>query len=70
MRAALELGIDSREALASSNEPGEFDKLPRMGKKAAQNILRHLNARISQGERIPIGAALPEAERVMAALLE
>ncbi|MDA1297892.1 MAG: DNA polymerase/3'-5' exonuclease PolX [Chloroflexi bacterium] len=70
MRAAQELGIDSREALASSIESGEFEKLPRMGNKAAQNILRHLNARISQGDRIPIGTALPEAERVMAALEE
>lgn len=68
MRAAEELGIDSREALQASIESGEFEKLPRMGKKNAQNILRHLKSRISQGDRIPIGAALTEAERVMDAL--
>ncbi len=68
MRAAEELGIDSREALKASIESGEFEKLPRISKKVAQNILRHLESRISQGERIPIGDVLPEAERVMAAL--
>jgi DNA polymerase (family 10) len=68
MRAAEDLGIHSREQLAASIESGQFEQLPRMGKKAAQNILRHLNTRMSQGERIAIGTALPEAERVMAAL--
>ena len=68
MRAAEGLGIHSREQLAASIESGQFEQLPRMGKKAAQNILRHLNTRMSQGERIAIGTALPEAERVMAAL--
>lgn len=70
MRAAVDLGVDSREALASSIESGEFEKMPRMGKRAAQNILRHLKTRMNQGERIPIGTALPEAERVMAVLNE
>ncbi len=68
MRAAEELGIDSREALQRSIESGEFETLPRISNKVAQNILRHLKTRISQGERIPIGTALPEAERVMEAL--
>lgn len=68
MRAAEDLGIHSREQLAASIESGQFEQLPRMGKKAAHNILRHLNTRMSQGERIAIGTALPEAERVMAAL--
>ena len=68
MRAAEDLGIHSREQLAASIESGQFEQLPRMGKKAAQKILRHLRTRISQGDRITIGTALPEAERVMAAL--
>ncbi len=68
MRAAQELGIDSREALQASIESGEFESLPRISNKVAQNILRHLKSRISQGQRVPIGQALPEAERVMSAL--
>ncbi len=68
MRAAQDLGIDSREALEASIESGEFESLPRISKKVAQNILRHLKSRISQGERVSIGQALPEAERVMDAL--
>ncbi len=68
MRAAVDLGIDSREALKASIESGELEKLPRISNKVAQNILRHLNSRISQGDRIPIGTVLPEAERVMDAL--
>ena len=68
MRAAEDLGIHSREQLAASIESGQFEQLPRIGNKAAQKILRHLKTRISQGDRISIGTALPEAERVMAAL--
>ncbi len=68
MRAAEELGIDSREALQASIESGEFQTLPRMGKKNAENILRHLKSRISQGDRIAIGIVLPDAERVIEAL--
>lgn len=70
MNAAMQLGIDSREALEASIESGEFESLPRMSNKVAQNILRHLKSRISQGDRISIGSALPEAERVMQALQE
>jgi DNA polymerase (family 10) len=70
MRAAEELGIHTREQLAASIESGQFEQLPRMGAKAAQNILRHLKIRMSQGDRIPICTALPEAERVIAALQE
>ncbi len=70
MNAAVQLGIDSREALEASIESGEFESLPRISKKVAQNILRHLKSRISQGDRIPIGDVLPEAERVMQALQE
>lgn len=70
MNAAIQLGIDSREALEASIETGEFETLPRISKKVAQNILRHLKSRMSQGDRIPIGNALSEAELVMQALQE
>ena len=68
MRAAEDLGISSREDLAAAIESGQFAKLPRVGEKSAQNILRHVKSRLNQGDRVPIGQALPAAETVVAAL--
>ncbi|MEX0761767.1 MAG: DNA polymerase/3'-5' exonuclease PolX [Dehalococcoidia bacterium] len=70
LRAATDLGIETIDDLVASIESGAFGKLPRVGEKTAQNILRHLKVRIGQGERVPIGIALPAAERVMAELTE
>lgn len=64
-KAASELGISTREQLVESIESGAFAQLPRMGEKNAHNILRHLRARMSQGDRIGIGVALPLAEALM-----
>lgn len=68
LKAAQELGITSLAGLEKALESGIFAKLPRVGEKNAANILRHLRHRMAQGDRIPIGDALPAAERVMAAL--
>ncbi len=68
LKAAQELGIKNLDELEKALESGAFAKLPRIGEKSAANSLRHLKHRMSQGDRIPLGEAIPAAERVMAAL--
>ena len=63
-----ELGISSVEALEEAAKDGRLAALPRMGKRAADGILRHIQGTRSMGGRTPIGDALPVAESVMAAL--
>ncbi len=63
-----ELGISTVEGLEEAAKDGRLAKLPRMGKRAAEGILRHIQATRSMGGRTPIGDALPVAESVMAAL--
>ena len=66
-----ELGISSVEGVEQAAQDGRLASLPRMGKKAADSILRHIRASRSLGTgRTPIGQALPTAETVMAALRE
>ena len=68
--AAQQLGISTFEHLAASIESGEFQSLPRISKKGAAQILRHVNMRIEVGDRIGLGPATALAERVIAELLE
>ena len=64
-----ELGISTVEGVEQAAKDGRLASLPRMGKRAADGILRHIQAARSMGsERTPIGRALPVAESVMAAL--
>jgi DNA polymerase (family 10) len=70
MRAAEDLGIQSIADLETAIRDGSFAGLPRVGEKKAQNILRHLEARLSQADRMAIGMALPIAEQTIAALHE
>ena len=66
-----ELGISTVEGVEQAAEDGRLATLPRMGKKAADSILRHIRASRSMSTgRTPIGQALPTAEAVMAALRE
>ena len=66
-----ELGISTVEGVELAAQDGRLAKLPRMGKKAAASILRHIRASRSMNtERTPIGQALPTAEAVMAGLRE
>lgn len=65
-----ELGISSVEGVAQAAADGRLAALPRMGKRAADSILRHIQATRSMGGRTPIGDALPAAEAVIAALRE
>ena len=65
-----ELGITSVDGVAAAAADGRLAALPRMGARAAEGILRHINAARSLGGRTPIGDALPAAEAVIAALRE
>ena len=62
----VELGISTVEGVAEAAADGRLAGLPRMGQKAADSILRHIEAFQAIGSRTPIGRALPE--EVIAAL--
>ena len=64
----VELGISTVEGVAEAAADGRLAGLPRMGQKAADRILRHIEAFQAIGSRTPIGRALPIAEEVIAAL--
>ena len=69
MLIGTELGISTVEGVEQAAQDGRLATLPRMGKKAADSILRHIRAsRNMSAGRTPIGSALPVAESVMAAL--
>ena len=70
MAISQELGVSTVEGVAEAAADGRLATLPRMGKRAAENILRHIEAVHSMGDRTPIGQALPVAEEVIAALRE
>ena len=64
------LGIDDVAGLERAAREGKLRGLPGMGAKKEQNILRALEIWGRSHERIPLGLALPEAERVVSALRE
>ena len=64
----VELGISTVEGVAEAAADGRLAGLPRMGQKAADRILRHIEAFQAIGSRTPIGQALSIAEEVIAAL--
>ncbi len=66
--AANDLGISTYEQLAASIESGDFQRLPRISKKGAAQILRHVKMRVDQGKRIGIGPATQAASDVIAEL--
>ena len=68
MAISQELGVSTVEGVAKAAEDGRLAALPRMGKRAAENVLRHIQSLQSMGGRTPIGQALPIAEEVIAAL--
>ncbi len=70
MAISQELGVTTVQGVAEAAEDGRLASLPRMGKRAAESVLRHIQAAQSMGNRTPIGQALPVAEAVMAALRE
>ena len=70
MAISQQLGISTVDGVAEAAADGRLATLPRMGKRAAEGILRHINAFKGMGSRTPIGEALPVAEEVMNALRE
>ncbi len=70
MAISQQLGISTVEGVAEAAADGRLAQLPRMGKRAAEGILRHINAFKELGSRTPIGEALPIAEQVMKVLCE
>jgi len=70
MAISQQLGISTVDGVAEAAADGRLATLPRMGKRAAEGILRHINAFNGLGSRTPIGEALPVAEEVMYALRE
>jgi len=68
MLFAQELGVNSVEALEAAVNDGRVASLPRMGKKAADAVVRHIKSMITKDQRTPIGQALMVAEEISAAL--
>lgn len=65
------LGITTLEALAIAARNGELSKLPRMGKKSEERLLRAIEALHRHGdERTPIGEVWPVAQHILALLRE
>ena len=64
----VELGVSTSQGVAEAAADGRLAGLPRMGQKAADRILRHIEAFRAIGSRTPIGQVLPIAEEVIAAL--
>ena len=68
VRVWKEMGITAVPQLEEAIKDGRLAELPRMGKRSAENILRHIQFARTKDQRMPIGGAMPIAERAMAAL--
>lgn len=62
------LGISSIEDLEQASKKGLVRKLPRMGAKTEENILKGIRLLARSKERLPIGAVLPLAREIVDAL--
>ena len=68
MLLAKELGVSNVAQVEEAVLDGRVATLPRMGKKASDTLLRHIQAMRTKDERTPIGQALEVAEEIAAAL--
>ena len=68
MLITQELGISTIEGIEKAIHEGKVAALPRMGPRAADNILRHIQSLRTKDGRTPIGHALAVAEETAAAL--
>ena len=59
-----ELGISTIDEVEQAIREGRMAALPRMGRKAAENILRHIQSSRTKDARTPIGQALPLAKEI------
>ena len=64
------LGIDSVQKLEEAAKAGRLRGLPGMGAKTEQNILRGIQLLRSTRGRLPLGIALPAANKIVAELKE
>jgi DNA polymerase (family 10) len=63
-----ELGVSTIEGVEQAARDGRLAALPRMGEKAANNVLRHIKNISAKDRRTPIGVALPLAEATVSSL--
>ena len=68
--ATEELGITSVAELEMAALDGRLAQLPRMGKRSAENILRHIQARRMRSDRTPLGIASATGAAVCAQLFD
>ena len=68
MLITQELGVSTVEGVEQAAGDGRMAALPRMGEKAAENILRHVQSLRTKDRRTPIGEALPLAEEIIGRL--
>ncbi len=68
MLIGKDLGISNIEGVEQAIGDGRLASLPGMGQKAADSILRHIQAISTKDQRTPIGQALPLAEEIASAL--
>ena len=65
MRVWKELGVTDVSGLEEAAKDGRLGALPRLGKKTADNILRHIEFAQAKGQRTPIARALTVSNRVI-----
>ena len=68
--AVEELSITSVAELEQAARDGRLAQLPRMGKKSAENILRHIQAQRMRSDRTPLGIASETCGAVTAQLFD
>ncbi len=68
LRLVDDLGVSTVDDLEQAIEDGRVEEMPRLGKKAADNILRHLRTLRTKDRRMPIGQASYTARSIMDAL--
>ena len=68
LRLVDDLGVTTVDDLEQAIEDGRVEQMPRLGKKAADNILRHLRTLRTKDRRMPIGQASYTARSIMDAL--
>ena len=70
MLMTQEMGVTTIEGVEKAIHEGWLAALPRMGEKAAENVLRHIHSLRTKDQRTPIGQALPLADGIIDALRE
>ncbi|PKB80643.1 MAG: hypothetical protein BZY88_08325 [SAR202 cluster bacterium Io17-Chloro-G9] len=69
MLIAKDLGVSTIQGVEQAARDGSMAALPKLGEKATENILRHIQTLGTKDHRTPIGQALPLAEEIVSILL-